>query len=1107
MAEKMKHPFDESVLSGKTRLPSTLVRVELTNAGYSNLFIPINNGFVRPLKKLVGGRYPRGTPEEGGVTYGFGFHCHDDSYGCFTPVVKKEVDGAFFELEFYAPEPIRQMTVRLRAGGNDDDLFATAADAAWEQHSLGELAGDQLHRFKLPVQHFDPDIAFKFDMDASDAIYLRTARIIPFYLARPDTTGDWNLRVSLPLPKGFQQKTFEYAIYEDDTLARTEEITVVRKAVRLSNNPTEAACQWVLNRYASPQLGAQRGAFPLAYYDSFAKTVYAAGQTMWIRPYMVMPLVEIAARRTVDPDLLKGVVDYVCGSQFLETFFPEKRKGYLEYCGTGNFYYGAVAMLWQVTGDERLKERLLRFVGKYMDSQKVHTPMRMYPAQCHNYRGEHLMPTITNCGHEETMHAAVVEAYRMTHDPELLHEAIGERGAGYLEHPTQGAVRVPERFEKADQAQDLYGYYVSLHMLWARSRDAIHYRAEGLIRLYEVTGDEHWVRLASRRASNYLRYIGEKMGNEFLDINFEYPQSRTSQFQSDPSLNTATGGSDGEYFQDIYTAAGLQQHYPMDAYLREKVRNSIMLIASVIRTNTDDPESHGEAWVPHYAWKGDYENKSAGSRIMSPWIAAGALLKAEDAGFRFDDRAAYFGPLEGSRKLVDAASIPENARLGSLSGYFDLPEGEHLVSAFDIRNCSASTLTIDHVWLNGKRIAHQITIPPSGLHAVDILEGGIPGRQNHFCIELAAQSPAKLTLHHRFSSRQSSLYGAGMNEYFGGVFVRRNIVLHNPYAPIAEKSFHDPLKPESFYRALPADEGYETAQESSFVRTWQPFLQLGTDLNVTRSVSDGDLSQVTFAGKVGENGIVIYDDLWMDAGGNPLNGSAIASGEITFQNPSSHPVIRTRKTGELDVLHPECTLPSAVYRTEDGLHADVVNYIGAADFLVEILTEDPLWLGIPVRSEDTVLSFNGEVVFCNHQLKQPNGFQIDATQEDATCIRLRLLNPGKIRVKVSSEARVPGAPAGLAAAWIDPTGISSQATRLWWQPNLETKTGHYNIYRSASAEQGFIFAGWSPEPVFTDFSTHREGHYFYAVTAVSPQGKEGDRSAPIKLFSTIGKMS
>ena len=421
-----KTPFGKTVLSGQAKSPGSIVRVELTNAGYSNLFIPINNGFVRPLKKLVGGRYPRGTPEEGGVTYGFGFHCHDDAFGCLTPVVKDEVGGAFFELEFYAPNLIRQMTVRWRAGGNDEDTFATEADAVWEKHALGELKGAHLHRFKLPLQNFDPDIGFQFDMDANDVIYVRTARIIPFYDVRADAKGAWSLSVSHPIPYGLEEKAFDYATYSDDVLERTEQITVSRDMVCHSKNPTEAACQWVLNRFADPRLGARRAGFPLAYYDSFAKTFYASGQTMWIRPYMVMSLVEIAARRTVRPELLHGVVDYVCSSHFLEAFFPEKRKGYLEYCGFGNFFYGAVAMLWQVTGDERLKELLLRFVGKYMDSQKVHTAMRTYPEQCHNYRSADLLPTITGCGHEETMHAAVIEAYRITRDPELLHEAIGE---------------------------------------------------------------------------------------------------------------------------------------------------------------------------------------------------------------------------------------------------------------------------------------------------------------------------------------------------------------------------------------------------------------------------------------------------------------------------------------------------------------------------------------------------------------------------------------------------------------------------------------------------------------------------------------------------------
>ncbi|XHR31179.1 MAG: hypothetical protein ACFUZC_11605 [Chthoniobacteraceae bacterium] len=1082
-------PLEIFELSGRAAPGSGPVKIEVENAGYSNLFIPINNGFVRPFKKLVGGKYPRATPEDGGVTYGFGFHCHDNAYGCFTPVVSQEVSGAVFALEFYAPEPICRMAVHLRPGGNDDDACG-ACGSEWETHELNGLEGGRIHRLRLSVKTFDPDFGFRLDLSPEDVIYVRSARIIPCYTAKPDASGAWRLSLSAPVPYGFREKEFHYRIVEGEN-ERREKILVRRNEAPPAKNPTEAACQWVLHRYAAPRLGSRRGAFPLAYYDSFAKTFYASGHTMWIRPYMVMPLVEMALRGRAPANLLHGLADYVCQTDFLETFFPEKRSGYLEYCGTGNFYYGAVAMLWHVTKDERLKERLLRFVAKYMDSQKVHTPMRSFPEQCHNYRGEHLLPTITANGHEETMQAAVTEAFRVTHSAELLHEAIGERGMGFLEHPVYGAVRVPERLRESPASRDLYGYYVSLHMQWARSRDAIHYRAEGLIRLYEVTGDQHWIRLASRRVSNYLRYIGEKVGNEFLDINFEYPQTLTSQFQSDASLNTATGGSDGEYFQDIYTAAGLLQHYLMDAYLREKLRQSIMLIGSVIRTNTEDPESAGEAWIPHYAWKGDYENRSAGSRIMSPWIAAGALLRAESAGFRFDDRSAYRGPLYGCRKLVDAASAPEGAHPGEIEGWFDLPDGTHELSLLKITNAGGAAVTIERVEVNGSALSGPLILSTQGTTEVDILAVALGGKQNHLRIVLGAESPATLLVHHRLASKESTLFAAGMNEFFGGNFVRRNIVLHNPYAPIAEKSFHVPSQPESYFRALPPDEGYETAQESSFVRSWKPLIELGSDVRVERVVKDENHAELHFLGAVDSEGLVIYDQLWTDADGKILNGDKLTNGQAVFRDPTSRSIARARKTGEHDILHPECTLPVAVFLDEGMLRARVMNYVGAADFQVEILTDDPLWLELPVRSENTAISFNGETVFAHHRLKNPNGFEIDASAEDERFIRFRLRRPGTLRVRISSDAEIPGQPAGAAAAWIDSTGLSSEAVRLWWQASLEANRGHYNIYRASCAEGPFEFVGWSPEPGFTDFSTHKNQAYFYTISAVSAEGKEG----------------
>ncbi len=1090
-------PLETFELSGRAAPESGPVRIEAEDAGYSNLFIPINNGFVRPFKKLVGGKYPRANPEDGGVTYGFGFHCHDNAYGCFTPVVSREVSAAMFALEFYAPKPIERLTVHLRPGGNDDDACA-ASGSEWETHELAGLEGDRLHRLRFAVKTFDPDLGFRLDLAPEDVIYVRSARMIPCYIAEPDASGAWRLNLSAPFPYGFREKEFNYRIFEGGG-ERLEKILVRRNDGPAAKNPTEAACQWVLHRYADPRLGARRGAFPLAYYDSFAKTFYASGHTMWIRPYMVMPLVEMALRGNAPANLLQGVADYVCLTDFLETFFPEKRSGYLEYCGTGNFYYGAVAMLWHVTQDERLKERLLRFVAKYMDSQKVHTAMRSFPEQCHNYRGEHLLPTITANGHEETMHAAVTEAFRVTHSAELLHEAIGERGMGYLEHPVYGAVRVPARLQDSPGSRELFGYYVSLHMQWARSRDAIHYRAEGLIRLYEVTGDEHWIRLASRRVSNYLRYIGEKVGNEFLDINFEYPQTLTSQFQSDASLNTATGGSDGEYFQDIYTAAGLLQHYPMDAYLREKLRRSIMLIGSVIRTNTDDPESAGEAWIPHYAWKGDYENRSAGSRIMSPWIAAGTLLRAESAGFRFDDRAAYRGPLEGCRKLVDAASAPEGAHPGEIEAWFDLPDGTHELSLLKITNAGCAVVNIERVEVNGHVLPGPFILGHQEATEMDVLAVALGGRQNHLRIVLGAESPATLLVHHRLASKESTLFAAGMNELFGGNFVRRNIVLHNPYAPIAEKSFHVPSQPESYFRTLPPDEGYETIQESSFVRTWTPLIELGSDVHVERLVKDANHTDLHFFGAVGSEGLVIYDRLWTDADGNILNGNKLTDGQAVFHDPISRCVAHAQKTGEHDILHPECTLPVAVSFEGGILHARVINYVGAEDFQVEIFADEPLWLELPSRSENTAISFNGETVFTHHQFKHPNGFGIDACAEDEQFIRFRLHRPGVLRVRISSHAEIPGKPAGAVAAWIDSTGLSSEAVRLWWQASLETNRGHYNLYRASSAKGPFEFVGWSPEPEFTDFSTQKNQTYFYTISAVSAEGKEGMPSPVIKI--------
>lgn len=682
--------------------------------------------------------------------------------------------------------------------------------------------------------------------------------------------------------------------------------------------------------------------------------------------------------------------------------------------------------------DPRLKDLLSRFIAKYMNSQKVHTKMRIYPEQCHQYRGDDLLPTITICGHEETMHAAVVEDYRLSGDKELLEEAVSARGVGFLENPVYGGVRIPARFESLENAHELYGYYGSQHTRWVRSRDAIHYRAEGLIRLFQVTGDEHWIRLAARRASNYMRYVGAFVGNEFLDV------------------------------------------------------------ASVVRMNTADPESFGEGWIPHYAWEGDFENRSAGSRLMSPWITAVTLLRAADAGFAFDGNTCYTGPLKGVRKLLDAASLPEAITPGSLEGYFDLPDGKHGHSKLLLKNHASVPMKIESIRLNGEMCCQGARIESGETLTVDILAAGKPGRQNDFQLALSPQSAGKVTLHHSFAATGCRLFATAMNESFGGNFYRRNIVFHNPYAPIEEKSFHDPMNPDSYYRALPSDEGYETQNESSYVRTWKPFLELVSLHNVERRVNSASSSEITVSRMGDDKHLILYDALWTDENGETLNGALVDDDEaLSFPNPTSRLIARARKAGDIDPLHPECTLPLSIYKRDEGIHADLINYIGASALVLEIFEQGPIILGLPVYSENTVISFNGEEIYADRQLKTPNGFSIRNAKEKDGYIRPPVTHPGRIEVRIGSRAEVPGSPVGLAASWIDSILISSKSIRLPWQAGLEPDVGHYDVYRKDEHQEEFAFVGWTPETVFTDYSTRKDRAYAYQVSAVSKMGDRG----------------
>ncbi len=1090
-------PFESIVWKGQSAQKNSKIRIEIENAGYSNLFMPINNGFVRPFRKLSGGRYPRFAPEEGGVTHGFGFHCHCDYFAAFTPVNTDEVDSALLHLSVFIPrQGVSEFLVKYRPGGNCDDMLSPAK-REWKSISLGKLAGPRHYEFKLPLESFDPNMAIKIVTASDEDVFVQEMKVIPVYETTSDAEGNWEIRCSAPFPYGYSEKKYDLQIFHDGELTDRKSFMVKRSGLVFPDSPTDAACQWLTNRLASPELHSPHGCFPLYYYDSYAKSFYAGGHVIWIRPYIVMSLVEMASRRKVPQDIIAGVSKYVLSTTFLDTFNPEQRKGYLEYCGTGNYFYGACAMLLHVTDDEQLRSRLLRFVDLYMQSQQVYTKMAAFPSVCHKYSRDDL-PTMTVCGHEETMHAAVVEAYRQSGRPELLHESLGERGIGYMEHPEHGAIVVPERFKHLDNAADLYGYYKSMHMPWLRSRDAIHYRAEGLIRQFEVTGDERWIELAIRRTSNYLRYIGAVAGNEFLDINFEYPQEYCSQHQANPSENTATGCTDGEYFQDIYTAAGLLQHYPVASYLREKVRLSTMLVASTIRMDSDDPECYGEAWVPHYAWNGDYENRSSGSRVMSPAIAAGTLLRAEAVGFKFDGEMDYHAPLFGDRKILDSSSLPPEASTPEYTGFFDLPDGNHQTSELLIQNYSERNVVISSLHLNGQSVAENLIIDGKGNALVSTLDIAVPGRQNGFRIRFAENSAVAMTVHHHFSAVDCSLYAAGMDEYFGGRFVRRNVILNNPYAPVAEKSFHDPEDPESYYRQLPSDEGYETIEEASFIKTWQPFMELGNRLKVKRLVNTDDSSLLHFSSLDDNGKIILYNNLWRSDNGKILNHAELPADGLSFNSPSSIPVIRVRQDGELDPMHPEATLPAMVYRSADILHADIVNYTGTANYTVQILTAETIVLGIPKRSENTTVSFNGEQVYNGQELKMPNGFRIESMSEDEEYLRFRMRRKGYLKVHIGSLAKQPGRPLGVTVAAIDSTGISTTALRLRWPANSEPDCSHYNIYRSSN-DGAPVFVGWSPEAIYTDFSALRSEQYSYYVQAVLKDGAESIFSEPVSL--------
>jgi hypothetical protein len=192
-------------------------------------------------------------------------------------------------------------------------------------------------------------------------------------------------------------------------------------------------------------------------------------------------------------------------------------------------------------------------------------------------------------------------------------------------------------------------------------------------------------------------------------------------------------------------------------------------------------------------------------------------------------------------------------------------------------------------------------------------------------------------------------------------------------------------------------------------------------------------------------------------------------------------------------------LPLAL-KPEDGfLKAELDNFPGAASFTVEILADEPLELAIPKRSSSTSVSFNGETVWRNGALKRPNAFNISNAFEDASFIRLRLRWTGRLNVEMASDAKTPGAPAGVAASLLDPSGISFKAVRVRWQKNLEAACSFWNVYRSYGLDGKKEFAGWSPEPRFTDFSPELGKKPVYWVQAVAADGAEGELSAPASL--------
>jgi len=1092
----IRHPFEKVCVSGAGLKPGSTVKMELEGASYGSLFSPIGNGFARPYVKLVGGAYPKHPAQEGGVTYGFGFHCHNDMMGCFTPVPRSEPSSAVLRLEVFAPEELGDLRVKTRGGGNDDDAFPSGQGKG-EEHSLGRLAKGP-SELEIKLKAFDNDIAFKIVTAQDETLYVKSVKAIPVYEAKAGLDGAWRIDFSLPFPYGFKARDYVCSASSDGKTIKRESFKVRREDAKPCGTPADAACQWLLNRFAKPELDAKRGAFPLFYYDPFAKTFYGNGHTIWIRPYPVMSLAELAARREVAKEILEGVAKYVKANHFLDGFHPERRSGYLEYCGTGNYFYGACATLLHVCEDPELKRMLASFVGKYMDSQKAYTKMTAFDAVCHRKAGKG-MATITACGHEETMHAAVVEAYRQSRDPELLHEAIGERGVGFLEGRLNEAMIVPERLKSLPGARDLYGYYGSMHMPWARGRDAIHYRAEGLLRLFETTGEEKWIELASRRTSNFLRYVGGFVGDEFLDINFEYPASLASQAQGDDSVNTSTGGTDGEYYQDIYTAAGIQSRFPTDMYLREKLRRSMMLVAATTRMNASDPESFGEAWIPHYAWDEDYERKSAGSRVISVWIAPGTFMRAESAGFGFSPDASYQGPLSGLRKLFDSASVPEEAFFKSQEIFFETPDGKPAVSSLEIRNLSSKKeLRLKRVSINGEVRAENLKTKPGTSVSIDIAGVARPGEQNSLALELEGGSTPRMLVMHKLECSGCKLFATAMDESFGGRFVRRSVVLDNQWTAAAEKSWHKPGDPDSYYRKLPADEGFETVGEASYLKTWKPFMELACKASFRREAEPDGSTTISFSSENGGE-LRILDELWTDADGKTLNGAKVTEKWTSFKSPRAKAVAKAWKNGELDPLHSECSLPLEVSQGDGFLTARLINYPGAAKFTVEIFSDGKIELAIPKRSDSTSLSFNGETVYKSGSLKTPNAFRIESAKEDAAQIRLLMRWKGRIDVAISSDAEAPGAPAGLCAARIDPSGISSKAVRLRWQPNLEKTCGFWNVYRAYGEESEMKFVGWSPEPVFTDFSADAGLKPRYKVQAVAKDGTEGGLSEEATL--------